>query len=66
MDLAIGKVSILTLSADSSTLVASVGAVDLLFFSVNALLNKVRVCLLIIFFINFFKGKFHLFSPFTT
>lgn len=40
VDVSLGKVSILALSADSSMLAASVG-LNIYFFSVDALLNKV-------------------------
>lgn len=44
VDVPIGKVSILALSADSSTLAATIGG-DLHFFAVTALLNQVCVLL---------------------
>lgn len=48
VDVSIGKVSILALSADSSMLAASVGF-KLYFFSVASLLNKVRAAFVISF-----------------
>lgn len=51
VDIPIGKVSILSLSADSNMLVALVGAADLLFFSVRSLISK--VC----FYLLFVLGK---------
>jgi len=41
VDVPLGRVSILALSADSSTLAASIGG-DIHFFSVSSLLNKVQ------------------------
>lgn len=56
VDVPIGKVSILALSADSSTLVVSVdGSADLHFFSVTELLNKV-VCTCLM--MNFESNEF--------
>lgn len=48
VDVSVGKISILALSADSSMLAASVGS-DLYFFSVEGLLNKVRDAFVISF-----------------